>query len=305
MPQADHIAENYPYPPPPSPSTPAACQLSPAAAPATNGAHTEQLELANHQLLQQILVRLEGPAAAAPSSPINVLVHPLPISMTPAVLSLTAPEPTLAQVEAVSARTVLTPSGRAANTVNAPKPNPTSLKHRELVLGNGCRLRFMESEVPDPPAVSFTENVPRLNAMWDDTSPYWNRESVVSIQGHPIALVYWPDVYKYWRGDQWKGTKARWCDWKDLVHCYRKGTPSEFWERFSVDGKTLSFTAIIAILRSERMVADAVLAEQVREEYGEDFEKEFSYRRGSERLVMSKPCAIAKQYRKLKNLPHF
>jgi hypothetical protein len=81
--------------------------------------------------------------------------------------------------------------------------------------------------------------------------------------------------------------------------------PAEFWERFSADEKPLSFTGIMAILRSERMAVDAALAEQAKAEYGDDFMKEFSYRRGSNQLVMSKPCAIAKQYHKLKNLPLF
>jgi hypothetical protein len=50
--------------------------------------------------------------------------------------------------------------------------------------------------------------------MWDDTSAQWDNSSPLFIQGHSIAIKYWPDVYRYWKGRQWEGTKARWTEWK-------------------------------------------------------------------------------------------
>lgn len=83
-----------------------------------------------------------------------------------------------------------------------------------LKLGDGTEVSFSVSSVPDPVAVTFTQDIPRLNAMWDDTSPHWGGESVLTIKGHPIPIVYWPDVYRYGKFGQWQGTKSCWTDWR-------------------------------------------------------------------------------------------
>jgi hypothetical protein len=85
---------------------------------------------------------------------------------------------------------------------------------RQLKLGDGTEVSFVVSNVPDPVAVTFKQDIPRLNAMWDDTSPYWRKESVLTIEGHPIPIVYWPDVYRYGKYGQWQGTKSQWCGWR-------------------------------------------------------------------------------------------
>jgi hypothetical protein len=93
---------------------------------------------------------------------------------------------------------------------------PTTFSERTLILGNRHVVRFTVESIPDPPFVSFANNLPRLNSMWDDTTPHWCGMSPLVIGGHPIAVVYWPDVYKYGKKDQWKGTKAKWFEWKVL-----------------------------------------------------------------------------------------
>lgn len=75
-------------------------------------------------------------------------------------------------------------------------------------------ISFAISDTPDPVAVTFVQDIPRLNAMWDDTSSHWGRESVLTIGGHPIPVMYWPEVYRYGRTRQWEGTKSRWTDWR-------------------------------------------------------------------------------------------
>lgn len=51
--------------------------------------------------------------------------------------------------------------------------------------------------------------------MWDDDWPTWNpSEAVLRIQGEPIALKHWPDVYKYGKSGQWAGTKKNWTQWQ-------------------------------------------------------------------------------------------
>ena len=88
------------------------------------------------------------------------------------------------------------------------------VKSRVLKLGDGTILQLVDSEIPDPPAVSFVDDILRLNGMWEDRTEHWQGNSVIAIQGHPIAVEYWPLFYRYGRGHQWKGTKGRWTDWR-------------------------------------------------------------------------------------------
>lgn len=87
-----------------------------------------------------------------------------------------------------------------------------------------------------------------------------------------------------------------------IVSRWRQGSPAEFWAEFSVDGKYLTYTAIVARLAQQREAEDATLAEAALSEYGSAFAETFKYRRGSQWFVMQKPSIIAKHYRALKGL---
>lgn len=87
-------------------------------------------------------------------------------------------------------------------------------KTRTLRLGNGYTITFTAEDVPPPPTTTFTDNIPRLNSMWDDTSMYWDQDSVLKILGHPIALVYWPIIYTRWRAGDWDTLKTQFGHWK-------------------------------------------------------------------------------------------
>jgi hypothetical protein len=87
-------------------------------------------------------------------------------------------------------------------------------KKRTLQLGNGHSITFTAQDVPPPPTTTFTDNIPRLNSMWDDTSMYWDQDSVLRILGYPIALVYWPIVYTRWRAGDWDTLKTQFGHWK-------------------------------------------------------------------------------------------
>jgi hypothetical protein len=81
-------------------------------------------------------------------------------------------------------------------------------------------LIFSKEDIPDPPSKSFTQNIAEMDEMWDDASPQWNNKSPLIIDylrrfcGSPIALKYWPDVYKYRLPMQWTGIKQRWHQYK-------------------------------------------------------------------------------------------
>lgn len=93
-------------------------------------------------------------------------------------------------------------------------PETSTGRTRTLTLGDGTVLQLADSDIPDPPAVSFVNDIARLNSMWDDRTHHWEGNSVMVIQGHPISLDLWPQLYRYGHDDQWKGTKSKWMDWR-------------------------------------------------------------------------------------------
>jgi hypothetical protein len=91
---------------------------------------------------------------------------------------------------------------------------------RTLTLAGGRVVTFRESDIPDPPAVSYASRMDDLLSEWDDKSPHWGGSSSLTINGVPVPVIYWPTVYKYWKHSQWKGVKKQWFDWKVSTSIY-------------------------------------------------------------------------------------
>ncbi|KIO00203.1 hypothetical protein M404DRAFT_153322 [Pisolithus tinctorius Marx 270] len=176
--------------------------------------------------------------------------------------------------------------------------NPSSVV-RTLTLGDGTVLAFTLADIGDPTAVGFSKDIPRLNSMWDDTSPHWTGQSTLTIKGRPIAIKYWPEVYRYAHNRQWKGIKHNWTCWKASIQCYRQGTPDEFWCRFSENGRPMSYTRILVLLCEARKKEDQEAVWKVAEEFGESFDTQCAYRKGSNMHVLTQPRAIAKRLHRL------
>jgi hypothetical protein len=86
---------------------------------------------------------------------------------------------------------------------------------RQLRLGNGTTVCFSKQSIPDPPSILFSRDIPLLMRMWDDSSAEWDPvQAVLHIQGHPIALKHWHDVYCYGKAGHWAGTKKVWANWR-------------------------------------------------------------------------------------------
>ncbi|KAJ8594610.1 hypothetical protein M405DRAFT_729464 [Rhizopogon salebrosus TDB-379] len=115
--------------------------------------------------------------------------------------------------------------------------------------------------------------------MWDDRTEHWQGRSVITIQGHPIAIEYWPLLYRYGGDQQWKGTKSRWTDYRDIILRYRQGNPDQFWAEFSVDGERMKFTSIVQKLRDTRKSAHRDIEQRACKMYGPEFDAHFTYRR--------------------------
>ncbi|KAJ7736982.1 hypothetical protein DFH07DRAFT_985795 [Mycena maculata] len=183
---------------------------------------------------------------------------------------------------------------------NANMDSPT----RTLKMAHGKLITFRECDIPDPPAVSYAKSIEELPRVWDDNSPDWNGTSPLSINNTPIPLVYWPTVYKYWKGTQWKGVKKTWFDWKILVRAMSGMSMEDFWVHFSAPDKfgqlhPLKYTPLLARLAAERKVADEKLADLARHELTTE---QLTYRKGAQLHVMTKPAMIAACYRRLKGI---
>ncbi|KAJ6543208.1 hypothetical protein DFH09DRAFT_928757, partial [Mycena vulgaris] len=139
---------------------------------------------------------------------------------------------------------------------------------------------------------------------WDDKSAHWNGTSPLKINDVPIPIIYWPTVYKYWKGTQWQGVKKSWFDWKILVRSMSDTTVADFWTRFSVPDKSgelqhMRYTRILAQLAKHRKTENAQLAQLAKVELTPE---QLSYRKGGHHYVMKKDSMIAACYRKLKGL---
>lgn len=255
----------------------------------TQGAEYEQLNVAIAQLTQMILL-------SAPHAP-------------PPVVTRTAPTVPSSVVEVLFQVPTPTPSGAG--------PVCPRLHPRPLILDDGRQLSITESDVPDPPVVSFAENIPQLNRMWDNTSCHWQNKSPLVIQGVPIPIKHWPEIYRYWKEGQWQGTKGKWWEWKVSSIClfsalrakfllqivierWRETTPEEFWAQFSNEnGMHNSWTRIVKQITAERIEEDEKTVKRARLEYGDSFDTTFTSRKGSRHFVLVDRAAIARRYREL------
>jgi hypothetical protein len=96
----------------------------------------------------------------------------------------------------------------------------TFIETRALELGNGVTIRFTEADVPNPPALTFANDISRLNCVWDDTSEFWDAtQAPFAVKGEPIALVHWQALYSRWKGKQWDGLKKPYSNWKVCAFC--------------------------------------------------------------------------------------
>ncbi|KAJ3712995.1 hypothetical protein DFJ43DRAFT_50271, partial [Lentinula guzmanii] len=171
-----------------------------------------------------------------------------------------------------------------------------------LKMADGKTVTFKQSDVRTPNQVSFATDISRLNRVWDDESPDWDPVDcgtrLLSINGVPIALRYWRNVYSGKKDKRWRGIKGIWTEWKFVVERYRLSTPEVFWDRFSLaTGERCNWKAICDALREERAIYNKELADAAKLEYGDNFHKFFS-NRGK---VMIDVSAIAHRYLALKN----
>ncbi|KAK6966936.1 hypothetical protein R3P38DRAFT_3380836 [Favolaschia claudopus] len=184
--------------------------------------------------------------------------------------------------------------------------NKQHKRTRTLQLAGGRLFTFGESDVPDPPAISFAHRgVESLASEWDDNSPNWAGRSSLVINGVPIAVKYWPLVYKYWKTTQWDGTKKNWFDWKSIMLAVASASSMEaFWGKYSTPGRDgvlqhMKYTPLLNQLSQERKAEDERIAAIAVQELSTE---QLMYRKGGRQCVTKKPSKIAARYREVKSL---
>ncbi|KAJ3727516.1 hypothetical protein C8R42DRAFT_655819 [Lentinula raphanica] len=190
-------------------------------------------------------------------------------------------------------------SGNGASTPNAADAE----RVYELTIGHGQVIRYRLSSVREPNMISFSGSIDRLDRVWDDERPNWDPtdcgQNLLKIDGVPIALRYWQEVFCGKRSTIWPWLKKHWNEWRYVVERYQSGSPQDFWKEFSEKdestGKVKPFTwkRITDRLRDLRNEQEQALTDKARAEYGDRFSQVFVNNQGK---VLRKPSAIAKHY---------
>jgi hypothetical protein len=143
------------------------------------------------------------------------------LSILPLLLSIPLSSTTIPHQSMAPPNPVPSPSPIPHQNMAPPSSVPSPLKTRTISLGDGTRVEFTANDIGPAPAISFANDLPRLNRMWDDTSEFWDGHSVLVIKGVPIPIVYWKEVYARskagglsWKPRHWKRVKGSWCEWE-------------------------------------------------------------------------------------------
>ncbi|KAF9072884.1 hypothetical protein BDP27DRAFT_1400533 [Rhodocollybia butyracea] len=150
---------------------------------------------------------LTSNAAQLPSShlPVSLVCS----STLPLSLPLAAMPPPAAEIELADAR--------------------ATESKKLLIFGDGTRLEFFSSDVPDPLAISFAKDIPKLGRVWDDQrTDFSPSECTLRIKGHAIALKHWVVTYSYSHDNRWTEIKKKWDIWKWVAERYNQSTPKIF-----------------------------------------------------------------------------
>lgn len=87
-----------------------------------------------------------------------------------------------------------------------------------VTVGFGKTIRYKERDLREPPSITFATNISRLDRVWDDEQPGWDPEdcgkNLLSINGAPVALRYWRDVFSGKKNSVWASLKKLWSEWK-------------------------------------------------------------------------------------------
>ncbi|KAI0752952.1 hypothetical protein C8Q80DRAFT_1118221 [Daedaleopsis nitida] len=167
---------------------------------------------------------------------------------------------------------------------------------------DGTTLTFDKTTVPNPPKVSFANDVTRLFREW-------HHSTLLVINGRGIPIKHWERFYKKRAGIKqfaWDRVRVQWGQWKFLVEA-RERFPSEeaFWAKYTDEnGQQYGFQKLLDHLQGDRKDGSTHDAEAALWFFGNDLSSSralgyFTYKKSGKMLICSKPQAIAEKWRKL------
>ncbi|KAK0194668.1 hypothetical protein F5146DRAFT_999018 [Armillaria mellea] len=179
------------------------------------------------------------------------------------------------------------------------------VQNRVLHLADGQELVYSEAVLPVEPPTQYGNTMGRLISVWSNETPYYQIPEdpfyPIKVNGIPIPIKYWKDMYLRSSNRQWEQMKSPWMKWKFVMEIYELD-PTEFRRHYSNNkGQLFSLSKISKLLRKERQVENLNLIQKARATLGENLDEDFQYRRGSNVKTMTRAWDIARLYRKKYN----
>ena len=88
---------------------------------------------------------------------------------------------------------------------------PVKQKRRKLIIDNATKpLIFTALDISDPPHLSFSNDMDGLVRDWEDSS-------YLIIKGVPVAIKYWPQIFRWARPAAWEVLKDNWSNWRVMA----------------------------------------------------------------------------------------
>ncbi|RDX57530.1 hypothetical protein OH76DRAFT_1395357 [Lentinus brumalis] len=167
---------------------------------------------------------------------------------------------------------------------------------------DGKSLVFDKSTVPNPPKISFADDISRLFREW-------HASDLLVVNGQGIPIKHWERFYKKRnriKEHAWDVVGGLWGHWKFLVE-ERERYPSEeeFWAKYSdQDGKRLSFQRLLDILQDQRKVEQEREAAAALHFFHHDLSSAaargyFRYKKSGKMRTHRKAKQVAERWRKI------
>ncbi|OJT09401.1 hypothetical protein TRAPUB_14125 [Trametes pubescens] len=204
-----------------------------------------------------------------------------------------------------------TPEGSSASIMPSPLSAATSalaLPHgiptKNLMFFDldGVRIAFDKTTVPNPPQVSFADDISRLFREW-------HQSEHLTIGGWGIPIKHWGWFYKkrtHIKSHAWDVIRAKWNKWKSIVEeRERFASDTVLWEKYSdPSGAHLNQQAILVRLQNNREADNKWDAAAALKFFGNDLTRQethqyFMYRKRNIVEVCQKLEAIARKWREL------
>ncbi|THV04501.1 hypothetical protein K435DRAFT_850767 [Dendrothele bispora CBS 962.96] len=220
--------------------------------------HPQSSHLPSSHLLSSHLPSSTLPSLSSPSLSSPLSSSPLPSSLSSSPLPSSLSSSPL-------------PSSLSSSFVRSFPPSSLAVtqaaerKSRHLTLKTGIVIHYDTEDLPDPPYLSFHNDIPRLGRLWDESHPGFSQEPChVQVNGVRVPLRLWDQIHTYTGGKTWTGIKGTWSNWKFVAEYYNQTTPEKFWTEFydTKKKRRMTWTAIVEVAAA-------------RETMGTDFDLEY------------------------------